>query len=155
MIIRPKYKKPKLSIIKEGQSSHFNSISQLADQIKKFILKHKSNPNSVVNSLSIGIFLGFSEAFAEDGNPETNGLKMLSKMIDKVRSLMKEYPDLVPTDNNPDFDINNKNEKETNTKNDTDTEENIDVDNEDDEYNEDIEPIEEPTEEEEEIPDVV
>lgn len=41
--------------IQEGVASHSESINQLADQVKKFILKHKDNPNAAVNSLSINL----------------------------------------------------------------------------------------------------
>jgi len=126
---------------KEGQASHSESISQLADQIKKFVLKHKESPNAVINSLSIGIFLGFSEAFAEDEDPETNGLNMLSKMVDKVKVLMKQYDDLVPEEGE-DFDFTPEDEEDMQTTLEDDDEEDseeseeeeFDEEDEDEEY---------------------
>jgi hypothetical protein len=106
----------------EGQASHSESISQLAEQIKKFIMKHKDSPNAVVNDISIGIFLGFSEAFAEDGDPETNGLNMLERMINQVRILSKEYDDLIPEEGE-DFDLTNDDIEDMETTLDSDTEE--------------------------------
>jgi hypothetical protein len=115
----------------EGQASHSESINQLADQIKKFILKHKDSPNATVNSFAIGIFLGFSEAFAEDGDPDTNGLNMLSRMVDKVKVLMKEYEDLVPEENE-DFNLTDNDIEDMETTLDSDTDEESE-DEEDDE----------------------
>jgi len=106
----------------EGQASHSESISQLAEQIKKFILKHKDSPNAVVNDISIGVFLGFSEAFAEDGDPSTNGLNMLEKMVNQIRILSKEYDDLVP-DEGEDFDLTDDDIQNMETTLDSDTEE--------------------------------
>ena len=90
--------------ISEGSVTHSESISQLATQIKKFILKHRDTPNTIVNDICIGLFLGFSEAFAQDNDISTNGLNMLTKLIDKLKVLMKEYDDLVPNDED-DFDL--------------------------------------------------
>jgi len=120
----------------EGQASHSESISQLAEQIKKFIMKHKDSPNAVVNDISIGIFLGFSEAFAEDGDPETNGLNMLERMINQVRILSKEYDDLVPEEGE-DFDLTSDDIEDMETTLDSDTsydeDEEIDEEENDDE----------------------
>jgi hypothetical protein len=131
----------------EGQASHSESINQLADQIKKFILKHKDSPNATVNSFAIGIFLGFSEAFAEDGDPDTNGLNMLSRMVDKVKVLMKEYEDLVPEENE-DFNLTDNDIEDMETTLDSDTDEESEDDEEsdttlDDEESEDEEDDEE------------
>jgi hypothetical protein len=90
--------------VSEGSVTHSESISQLATQIKKFILKHRETPNTIVNDICIGLFLGFSEAFAQDNDISTNGLNMLTKLIDKLKVLMKEYDDLVPNDDE-DFDL--------------------------------------------------
>lgn len=90
--------------ISEGTVTHSESISQLATQIKKFILKHRETPNTIVNDICIGLFLGFSEAFSQDNDVSTNGLNMLTKLIDKLKVLMKEYDDLVPNDEE-DFDL--------------------------------------------------
>jgi hypothetical protein len=90
--------------VSEGTVTHSESISQLATQIKKFILKHRETPNTIVNDICIGLFLGFSEAFAQDNDISTNGLNMLNKLIDKLKVLMKEYDDLVPNDDE-DFDL--------------------------------------------------
>jgi hypothetical protein len=142
----------------EGQASHSESINQLADQIKKFILKHKDSPNATVNSFAIGIFLGFSEAFAEDGDPDTNGLNMLSRMVDKVKVLMKEYEDLVPEENE-DFNLtdNDIEDMETTLDSDTDEESEEEYDEEDEEESDttlDDEESEDESEEDEEEDDV-
>jgi len=88
--------KKTLTSITEGTASNSQSIMQLADQIKKFILKYKENPSISINSLAIGMFLGMSEAFAEDGDSSTSGLNMLDKVIIKMKALAKEYADVVP-----------------------------------------------------------
>ena len=121
----------------EGQASHSESISQLAEQIKKFIMKHKDSPNAVVNDISIGIFLGFSEAFAEDGDPETNGLNMLERMINQVRILSKEYDDLIPEEGE-DFDLTSDDIEDMETTLDSDTSYDEDEEN-DEEENDDEE----------------
>jgi hypothetical protein len=135
----------------EGQASHSESINQLADQIKKFILKHKDSPNATVNSFAIGIFLGFSEAFAEDGDPDTNGLNMLSRMVDKVKVLMKEYEDLVPEENE-DFNLtdNDIEDMETTLDSDTDEESEDEEDDEEDDEESDTTLDDEESEDEEE-----
>ena len=122
-----------------GEASHFSTIQNLADQMKKFILKHKDNPNSVINDVSISLFISFSEAFAEDGDPETNGLNMLSKLIDKVKVLMKSYDDLVPEEGK-EFDLTPEDEEDMQTtldsEGDEDEEESEDEDLEDSEEEE-------------------
>lgn len=134
----------------EGQASHSESISQLAEQIKKFIMKHKDSPNAVVNDISIGIFLGFSEAFAEDGDPETNGLNMLERMINQVRILSKEYDDLIPEEGE-DFDLTSDDIQDMETTLDSDLEDEDDEDSEeeseDEEYSTTLEDEEEDDEE--------
>lgn len=150
--------------IQEGVASHSESINQLADQVKKFILKHKDNANAAVNSLSIGLFIGASEAFAEDGDPNTNGLNMLDKIMTKVKILMKTYDDLVP-DEGQEFDLTPEDEEEMQTTLETDedsedddeseadeieTEEESDEDESDDEVEIDEEDDEEDDEDEEE-----
>lgn len=122
----------------EGQASHSESISQLAEQIKKFIMKHKDSPNAVVNDISIGIFLGFSEAFAEDGDPETNGLNMLERMINQVRILSKEYDDLIP-DEGEDFDLTSDDIQDMETTLDSDLEDEEDSEEESEDEEEDEE----------------
>jgi hypothetical protein len=133
----------------EGQASHSESINQLADQIKKFILKHKDSPNATVNSFAIGIFLGFSEAFAEDGDPDTNGLNMLSRMVDKVKVLMKEYEDLVPEENE-DFNLTDNDIEDMETTLDSDTDEESEDDEEYDEEESDTTLDDEESEDEDE-----
>lgn len=98
------YERKKGKRYSEGAVSHSESISQLATQVKKFILKHRETPNTIVNDICIGLFLGFSEAFSQDNDDSTNGLNMLTKLIDKLKVLMKEYDDLVPNDEN-DFNL--------------------------------------------------
>lgn len=98
------YERKKGKRYSEGAVSHSESISQLATQVKKFILKHRETPNTIVNDICIGLFLGFSEAFSQDNDDSTNGLNMLNKLIDKLKVLMKEYDDLVPTDED-DFNL--------------------------------------------------
>lgn len=98
------YERKKGKKYSEGAVSHSDSISQLATQVKKFILKHRETPNTIVNDICIGLFLGFSEAFSQDNDDSTNGLNMLTKLIDKLKVLMKEYDDLVPTDED-DFNL--------------------------------------------------
>lgn len=88
--------KNKNSVLAEGSASNSQSILQLSDQVKKFVLKYKDSPMVAINSLSIGLFLGMSEAFAEDGDSSTNGLNMLDKVIIKMKALAKEYGDVVP-----------------------------------------------------------
>lgn len=90
--------------IKEGSMSNFESVAQFKEQVERYILKHKDNPNAVVNDLSSGLFFAFSEAFSKDGRPETNGLNMLEKMINKLRVLMKTHDGLVPEEE-PEFDL--------------------------------------------------
>jgi len=133
----------------EGQASHSESISQLADQIKKFILKHKDSPNAVVNDISIGVFLGFSEAFSEDGDPSTNGLNMLEKMVNQIRILSKEYDDLVP-DEGEDFDLTDDDIQDMETTLDSDTKEDDEEESEDDDEESDTTLDEEDDEEESE-----
>lgn len=82
--------------IKEGTMSNFESVAQFKEQVERYILKHKDNPNAVINDLSSGLFFAFSEAFSKDGRPETNGLNMLEKMIGKLRVLMKTHENLIP-----------------------------------------------------------
>lgn len=82
--------------IKEGSMSNFESIAQFKEQVERYILKHKDNPNAVINDLASGLFFSFSEAFSKDGRPETNGLNMLEKMIGKIRVLMKTHENLIP-----------------------------------------------------------
>lgn len=106
----------------EGQASHSETINQLADQMKKYINKHIQQPNSVVNDVSIALFLSFSEAFSEDGDPNTNGLNMLSRMVDKIKILMKEYDDLIPEENE-DFDLTSDDIEDMETTLDSDMEE--------------------------------
>lgn len=93
------HKKP----IKEGSMSNFESIAQFKEQVERYILKHKDNPNAVINDLASGLFFSFSEAFSKDGRPETNGLNMLEKMINKLRVLMKTHENLIPEEEE-DFD---------------------------------------------------
>lgn len=105
-----KIKKLKKEIVKEGLASHSESINQLSQQIKRFILKHRTNPNAAINSLSIGFFIGFSEAFADMKN-ETTGLVMLGKVMEKIKTLAKEYDGLIPEEDN-DFEFAGENEPE-------------------------------------------
>lgn len=133
----------------EGQASHSESISQLAEQIKKFIMKHKDSPNAVVNDISIGIFLGFSEAFAEDGDPETNGLNMLERMINQVRILSKEYDDLIPEEGE-DFDLTSDDIQDMETTLDSDLEDEDDEDSEEESEDEEDEEYSTTLEDEEE-----
>ena len=118
--------------ISEGSVSHSESISQLATQIKKFILKHRDTPNTIVNDICIGLFLGFSEAFSQDNDISTNGLNMLSKLIDKLKVLMKEYDDLVPNDES-DFDLEpgDIQDMETTLDSDVSSEDSEEIDSED------------------------
>lgn len=102
--LRRKMIEKRRKTFKEGQVSHSQSIMQLSEQIIKFIQKHKGNPNSVINDFAIGLFLAFSEVYSQDGDPNTNGLNMLAKMIDKLKVLMKEYEDLVPEEEE-EFDL--------------------------------------------------
>ena len=120
--------------ISEGSVSHSESISQLATQIKKFILKHRDTPNTIVNDICIGLFLGFSEAFSQDNDISTNGLNMLSKLIDKLKVLMKEYDDLVPNDES-DFDLEpgDIQDMETTLDSDVSSEDSEEIDSEDEE----------------------
>lgn len=136
----------------EGQASHSESISQLAEQIKKFIMKHKDSPNAVVNDISIGIFLGFSEAFAEDGDPETNGLNMLERMINQVRILSKEYDDLIPEEGE-DFDLTTDDieDMETTLDSDTSYDEDEEVDDEENDDEESDTTLDEEDEEEDDV----
>lgn len=60
------HKKP----IKEGSMSNFESVTQFKEQVERYILKHKDNPNAVINDLASGLFFAFSEAFSKDGRPE-------------------------------------------------------------------------------------
>lgn len=99
--------KKKLVLVKEGTLSHSESISNLSDQLKKYILKHKDSPNATVNDVSIAIFLSFSEVFADDGDSTTTGMTMLKKIVDKLKFLMKEYDDLIPEEGK-EFDIEDK-----------------------------------------------
>jgi hypothetical protein len=124
--------------ISEGSVSHSESISQLATQIKKFILKHRDTPNTIVNDICIGLFLGFSEAFSQDNDISTNGLNMLSKLIDKLKVLMKEYDDLVPNDES-DFDLEpgDIQDMETTLDSDVSSEDSEEIDSEDEEDEED------------------
>ena len=126
--------KNRRSKISEGSVSHSESISQLATQIKKFILKHRDTPNTIVNDICIGLFLGFSEAFAQDNDISTNGLNMLSKLIDKLKVLMKEYDDLVPNDES-DFDLEpgDIQDMETTLDSDVPSEDSEEINSEDDE----------------------
>lgn len=129
--------------ISEGTVSHSDSISQLATQIKKFILKHRETPNTIVNDICIGLFLGFSEAFSQDNDDSTNGLNMLTKLIDKLKVLMKEYDELVPNDND-DFDLEAGDIQDMETTLDSDVSSNEDLsddnfeDEEEDEENLDV-----------------
>ena len=99
-----KIKKP----IKEGSMSNFESIAQFKEQVERYILKHKDNPNAVINDLASGLFFAFSEAFSKDGRPETNGLNMLEKMINKLRVLMKTHENLIPPEQE-EFDFEDSN----------------------------------------------
>ena len=102
-----KIKKP----IKEGSMSNFESIAQ----VERYILKHKDNPNAVINDLASGLFFAFSEAFSKDGRPETNGLNMLEKMINKLRVLMKTHENLIPPEQEEfDFEDSNLDSEEIN-----------------------------------------
>lgn len=98
------HKKP----IKEGSMSNFESIAQFKEQVERYILKHKDNPNAVINDLASGLFFSFSEAFSKDGRPETNGLNMLEKMINKLRVLMKTHENLIPEEEE-EFDFEDSN----------------------------------------------
>lgn len=99
----------KKSLVKEGAMSNFDSIAQFKEQVERYILKHKDNPNAVINDLSSGLFFAFSEAFSKDGRPETNGLNMLEKMIGKIRILMKTHENLIPEEQ-PEFNLENDEE---------------------------------------------
>ena len=137
--------------LKEGTASHQETINNLVEQMKKFILKHSDkNPNSIINDISIALFISFSEAFAEDNDPSTNGLNMLDKIIAKVKILMKSYDDLVPEEGQ-EFDLTSDEEQDMMTTLETDDEESEDSEEdeemEDEESEEDTE--EEDTEEEE------
>lgn len=101
------HKKP----IKEGSMSNFESVAQFKEQVERYILKHKDNPNAVINDLSSGLFFAFSEAFSKDGRPETNGLNMLEKMIGKLRVLMKTHENLIPEEEE-EFEFGDENEIE-------------------------------------------
>jgi hypothetical protein len=137
--------------IKEGQMSHHETINNLTDQMKKFILKNKDNPNSIVNDVSISIFLAFSEAFSKDGDPNTTGLKMLDKMISQLRILAKEYEDLEPEEGE-DFNLEDDDIDDMKTTLDDDEDEDSDEpeDLEDEPDNEDKELDNNDTEEEDE-----
>lgn len=91
-------------LVKEDVASHKDSIVTLSDQIAKFLSKHKSNPNAACNDFAIGLFLGFSEWFAKDGDAKTDGIKMLSRTIEKIKALSKSYADLIP-EPEEDFDV--------------------------------------------------
>jgi len=132
--------KKTLTSITEGTASNSQSIMQLADQIKKFVLKYKDQPSISINSLSIGLFLGMSEAFAEDGDSSTNGLNMLDKVIIKMKALAKEYADVVPEEGQ-DFNLDDSEVQDMETTLDDDSEDDSDMedDGEDDYATDDLE----------------
>lgn len=88
----------------EAEGTHKDTIMNLADQITQYLTKHRESPSGALTDISMGLFLGFSEFYAKDGDPSTNGLNMLDKVIDKVKALSKQYEDLVPEDE-ADFDL--------------------------------------------------
>lgn len=94
------------ALLKEAVASHKDSIVNFSDQLSKFLNKHKDNPNASINDIAIGMFLSFSEWFAADGDPNTDGLTMLDKVVTKIKSLAKQYEGLVP-DEGQEFDISN------------------------------------------------
>ena len=96
------------SLYSEKEKFHRDSVIQLADQMNKYISKHEGNVNSVVNDITIGLFMAFSTYYKNDGDKETSGSDILKKVMKKLSSMITEYPELETGDLKDDFKLDDE-----------------------------------------------